>query len=378
MKTIINKFLLLVTLFAGAASLHGCSDPDGIIEDIAYGREFSPLNFTHTLSNNVNVTFSWTVMAGIADYTLTLSYADGEGGVYDQVDLIAPLDGDGNTVKTMEYSFRELPGNREWIAELVAVSQRAGVADSKPAACAFVTGVENLFLNDGKMGDGDVTATTAMLRWVAGSNVTHLDVTPDVGLIKLTSAQIAAGEYELTGLVTGTSYTVGLLRDEDVRGTISFVASDKIDVDVVDKGATRITLAWGADRQVTSLVLTGDDDERNVTLTDAEVAAHLVLFNVVRVDRDDDLCVVAQLLKHADLAVRLEAGQHARSVKVIEELAAELQVQLAAELADALADVRGLHGKVFVVIKTDLSHRKKHPIFNLHIIYAYYIERTAA
>ena len=31
------------------------------------------------LSNNVNVTFSWTVMAGIADYTLTLSYADGEG-----------------------------------------------------------------------------------------------------------------------------------------------------------------------------------------------------------------------------------------------------------------------------------------------------------
>lgn len=165
MKTIINKFVLFVMLFAGAASLHGCSDPDGIIEDIAYGREFSPLNFTHTLANNVNVTFSWTVMTGIADYTLTLSYADGEGGVYDQVDLIAPLDGDGNTVKTMEYSFRELPGNREWIAELVAVSQRAGVADSKPATCAFATGVENLFLNDGKMGDGDVTATTAMLRW---------------------------------------------------------------------------------------------------------------------------------------------------------------------------------------------------------------------
>ena len=65
-------------------------------------------------------------------------------------------------------------------------------------------------------------------------------------------------------------------------------------------------------------------------------------------------------------------------MKVVEELAAELQVQLAAELADALADVRGLHGKVFVVIKTDLSHRKKHPIFNLHIIYAYYIERAAA
>ena len=242
MKTIINKFVLFVMLFAGAASLHGCSDPDGIIEDIAYGREFSPLNFTHTLANNVNVTFSWTVMTGIADYTLTLSYADGEGGVYDQVDLIAPLDGDGNTVKTMEYSFRELPGNREWIAELVAVSQRAGVADSKPATCAFATGVENLFLNDGKMGDGDVTATTAMLRWVAGSNVTHLNVTPDVGLIELSSAEIAAGEYELTGLVTGTSYTVELLRDEGYK-----VSERRISVDELGQALKdgKLEEAWG-------------------------------------------------------------------------------------------------------------------------------------
>lgn len=303
MKTIINKFVLFVMFFAGAASLHGCSDPDGIIEDIAYGREFSPLNFTHTLANNVNVTFSWTVMTGIADYTLTLSYADGEGGVYDQVDLIAPLDGDGNTVKTMEYSFRELPGNREWIAELVAVSQRAGVADSKPATCTFATGVENLFLNDGKMGDGDVTATTAMLRWVAGSNVTHLNVTPDVGLIELSSAEIAAGEYELTGLVTGTSYTVELLRDEAVRGTISFVASDKIDVEVIDKGATTITLAWGADQQVTSLVLKGGDDERNVTLTDAEIAAHTYTFEGLKAQTEYSISVYIAGVESGNLVV---------------------------------------------------------------------------
>lgn len=32
MKTIINKILLFVMLFAGAASLHGCSDPSGITE----------------------------------------------------------------------------------------------------------------------------------------------------------------------------------------------------------------------------------------------------------------------------------------------------------------------------------------------------------
>ena len=278
MKTIINKFLLFVTLFAGAVSLHGCSDPDGIIEDIAYDREFSPLNFTYTLTNNVNVAFSWTVMTGISDYTLTLSYTDGEGGVYDEVDLIAPLDGDGTTVKTMDYSFKELPGNREWKAELVAVSQRTGVSDSKPAVCLFATGIENLFLNDGKVSDEDITATMALLRWVAGSNVTGLNVTPGIGKLALTADQIAAGEYELTGLTTGTAYTVELLRDEAVRGTVTFVASDKIDVDVTDKSASAITLSWGADQQVTGLVLKGGDDERNITLTQEQIAAHTYTF----------------------------------------------------------------------------------------------------
>lgn len=303
MKTIINKLLLLVMLFAGSVSLHGCSDPDGIMDEIAFGREFSPLNFTYTLSNNVNVAFSWTVMTGIADYTLTLSYTDGEGGVYDVVDLIAPLDADGKTVKTMEYAFRELPGNREWSAELVAVSQRAGVADSKPAVCTFATGVENLFLNDGKMGDGDVTATTAMLRWVAGSNVTALNVTPDIGTIELTKAAIAAGEYLLTDLSTGTSYTVELLRDEAVRGTVTFVASDKIDVEVIDKSARTITLAWGADQQVTSLVLKGGDDERNVTLTDAEIAAHTYTFEGLKERTEYSISVYIAGVESGNLVV---------------------------------------------------------------------------
>lgn len=303
MKTIINKFLLSVMLFAGAASLHGCSDPDGIIEDIAYDREFSPLNFTYTLTNNVNVAFSWTVMTGISDYTLTLSYTDGDGGVYDEVDLIAPLDGDGATVRTMDYAFRELPGNRAWKAELVAVSQRAGVADSKPAVCTFATGVENLFLNDGKVSDDDITATTALLRWVAGSNVTALNVTPGVGTVSLSAEQIAAGECELTGLTTGTAYTVELLRDDAVRGIVTFVASDKIDVDVIDKSASTITLSWGADRQVTGLVLKGGDDERNITLTREQIAAHTYTFERLKERTEYSISVYIDGVESGNLVV---------------------------------------------------------------------------
>ena len=303
MKTIINKILLFVMLFAGAASLHGCSDPDGIIEDIAYDREFSPLNFTYTLTNNVNVAFSWTVMTGVSDYTLTLSYTDGDGGVYDQVDLIAPLGGDGATATTMDYTFKELPGNRAWKAELVAVSQRAGVADSKPAVCTFATGVENLFLNDGKVSDDDITATTALLRWVAGSNVTALNVTPGVGTVSLSAEQIAAGECELTGLTTGTAYTVELLRDDAVRGIVTFVASDKIDVDVIDKSASTITLSWGADRQVTGLVLKGGDDERNIALTQEQIAAHTYTFEGLKERTEYSISVYIDGVESGNLVV---------------------------------------------------------------------------
>ncbi|WP_196017345.1 fibronectin type III domain-containing protein [Alistipes senegalensis] len=303
MKTTINKILLFVMLFAGATSLHGCSDPDGIIEDIAYDREFSPLNFTYTLTNNVNVAFSWTVMTGVSDYTLTLSYTDGDGGVYDQVDLIAPLGGDGATATTMDYTFKELPGNRAWKAELVAVSQRAGVADSKPAVCTFATGVENLFLNDGKVSDDDITATTALLRWVAGSNVTALNVTPGVGTVSLSAEQIAAGECELTGLTTGTAYTVELLRDDAVRGIVTFVASDKIDVDVIDKSASTITLSWGADRQVTGLVLKGGDDERNITLTQGQIAAHTYAFEGLKERTEYSISVYIDGVESGNLVV---------------------------------------------------------------------------
>ena len=61
---------------------------------------------------------------------------------------------------------------------------------------------------------------------------------------------------------------------------------------------------------------------------DAQVSAHLALLDVVRVDGDDDLGVVDEAFQHADLGVGLEAGQHARGMVVVAELAAALQVCL--------------------------------------------------
>ena len=91
-------------------------------------------------------------------------------------------------------------------------------------------------------------------------------------------------------------------------------------------------------------------------VADAQITAQLVGFDILRVDGDDHLGAVGHGLEHAQLAVGLEAGQHARSVVVVKQLAAEFQIQLAAELGDALAYAFGLHANIHVVVKS-LPHQ---------------------
>ena len=97
-----------------------------------------------------------------------------------------------------------------------------------------------------------------------------------------------------------------------------------------------------------------DEPQHVAVIGDAQVAPDLVLLDVPGVDGDDDLRLVLQLLQHTDLAVRLEPGQHPGGVVIVKQLAAELQIQLAAELGDPVTDVLRLHLQVLLVIKANL------------------------
>ena len=119
-----------------------------------------------------------------------------------------------------------------------------------------------------------------------------------------------------------------------------------------------------------------DQAQRVIVIGDAEVAAALAALDVVGRDGDDDLRLVAHLHKHAHFAVGGKARQHARRVVVVEEFAAELQIQLAAELTDALADLFRLHPEVFIVVKADCLHRCSSPL--LHAIKQTFILQHSA
>ena len=75
----------------------------------------------------------------------------------------------------------------------------------------------------------------------------------------------------------------------------------------------------------------------------------------MRVDRKNARTERRQLRQEMKTQ-RVEARQDAGGVEVVEELAAEFEVELAAEARDALAYPLRLEPDVFVVIKTCLAH----------------------
>ena len=89
---------------------------------------------------------------------------------------------------------------------------------------------------------------------------------------------------------------------------------------------------------------------------DADIRAHFGLFYVGGVDADHDLRFVAELLQQFDLAVYIETRQHARRVKIVEDLAAEFQIKLVVEFGNAFDDVAGLLLHIELAVKTDLTH----------------------
>ena len=94
-----------------------------------------------------------------------------------------------------------------------------------------------------------------------------------------------------------------------------------------------------------------DEAEGVRAIGDAKIPSDLAFLQIHGGDCHHDLHLILQLHEHADLGVRVEPGQHPGGVMVVKELAAELQVQLAAELVDSGANMLGLHLQVFLVVE---------------------------
>ena len=67
-------------------------------------------------------------------------------------------------------------------------------------------------------------------------------------------------------------------------------------------------------------------------VSDTQIGTLLVLLNIGSTDHDNNLDAIANLLKHAQLTIRLETWQNAAGVMVIEKLTSQFEIKLSIKL----------------------------------------------
>ncbi len=107
-------------------------------------------------------------------------------------------------------------------------------------------------------------------------------------------------------------------------------------------GRRRLLLILGQHHaaHVKTVIGKGIDEPEHVhVIGDADISTDLVFLNIRRLDGDNDLRLVLQLLQHPDLGIRLKARKHPGGMIVVKQLSAELQIELSAELADSFPNM---------------------------------------
>ncbi|MFH6767887.1 DUF5123 domain-containing protein [Gaetbulibacter aquiaggeris] len=190
-------------------TLVGCGYDTEVIDELVVSREFAPVALTARVRNQTIVELNWTVDKNIDHYVVEFS-AD---------------DPDFNTIfKSLDIDATELPiqvaleGETVYSIRVKAISAR-GLEDSKWALEQATTLTEQLML---PAQPGDIGATEATLRWVAGINVTQIVLQPGDITHDITAQEQIDGVALITGLIGETDYTAILYNNTKVRGTATF------------------------------------------------------------------------------------------------------------------------------------------------------------
>jgi hypothetical protein len=207
MKTL-NKhtILLAATLLFGAIACEDKIDP--LIKELTLDRALAPIELDARIRNMTTVELSWAVRSDADAYVVEIS----EGNLtFTSIVHSA-------TILPGEVPYRvALDGETQYSARVKAINDNTG--DSRWTTVVFQTDIENLFT---PVSSEDLTATTATLKWVAGSDVTHFFITPGDVERTISPEEKTAGEATIEGLFGNTDYTVRLMKDQKQRGSVTF------------------------------------------------------------------------------------------------------------------------------------------------------------
>lgn len=199
--------IMLICLLPMGAVLTSCSDDDD--EEAKFpSRLFRPIAFTSNISENT-VGFSWVPISG-ATYLLELS----RDSLLFETDVQSiPL---GNV---SYYTIGDLWSKTRYSARIKSVSANPNVADSEFQEITFVTQTENIFYI---MNDQNIGTDWIVITWLNSKRVSHVTIstvdTQEVTL-DISDDEKAIGEKRITGLISGTEYTIRIYLGEMLRGT---------------------------------------------------------------------------------------------------------------------------------------------------------------
>jgi hypothetical protein len=196
-------FVALLTLFGA------CSEPMEELTDVLYPRAFSPIDLEAQSGPYDVATISWQTIDDSRSYVVELS----QGDSLQFNNIVRSEETEAFTLR-----FTGLLGETRYSVRVKAKSFAEGQAESKWHGIAFRTPAEQIF---NAVADADVRTGRITLHWTPGAEVTNLTVSPAIGDIILTPAEIAAGEVTITGLAPSTLYTISIYNGDIKRGTVT-------------------------------------------------------------------------------------------------------------------------------------------------------------
>lgn len=201
-------------LVAFAAFLSACQQPMDEIIDPYYSQPFSPIKFSYTPGSFDVATLTWQKMDRSQSYVVELSR--GDSLLFDNIVATYETESTGLVLTG-------LWGETRYSVRVKSKATQDGQTDSKWNSLAFRTNAENIFYY---VRNNDIKATRLTVRWISNSEVTKLEIIPNIAnatpvQLELTPEEVAAGEKTVTGLTSATKYSVSLFNGEQRRGRVT-------------------------------------------------------------------------------------------------------------------------------------------------------------
>jgi len=204
-----NVYIPVILVLFLSCFLNSCEEEQEETED-SIDQLFRPVLFEADINANV-VTFTWVPIAN-ASYSLEISR---DSLLFQNSLQVIPLDG------VEEYTVSDLYSNSRYSARIKAVSKVDGVNDSEYKIINFKTGTENIFYS---VADGQIGTDKVLLKWNSAKDVSKIVCssagTADV-TFTLSASDKSAGQFQVSGLNSGTAYTFKIYLGEMLRGTVS-------------------------------------------------------------------------------------------------------------------------------------------------------------